>query len=351
MDDGDVVPGRPHPNGEVDRVHDARYDYYNLLFIKYMIEGDLIPRSHIAEFEVIFGKVKKRAIEMVQDADWIPAKTKSDLVEELTTKRIIFGLPDHLWDLDYIKESIVKVQKRFFELRKHSPILSEADPMNSFIKILGAAYNEVAFNASGTDLLGVRFYSQTGLNFTVKLDRWCVEPRYTHAFDNSTNLIYVCPQPLSFPVGHFHHLKHFLTDRIMIAILQTIVDKTERFFNPEAVGCHTRRADGENGQYADVDAQPVFRSWKHDLIVESSLWLVGDMLLKENSNVTRRVDVGDRTYEFTEAQNFLIGDTLGYCFPGIWDLINHQVSFGSKENFQRTFGCPGAKEEKCHLFY
>ncbi|KAK0420135.1 hypothetical protein QR680_014534 [Steinernema hermaphroditum] len=305
---------------KVNKIHDGRlYDYYNLLFIKYMIEGDLIPRSHVAEYEVIFGKVKKRAIEMVQNAEWIPAKTKSDLLEELTTKRIIFGLPDHLWDLDYIKESISKVQKRFFELRKDSPILSEADPMNSFIKILGATFNG----------------SQD--SFPVRLSDVCRHYNGTHAFGVSSNHIFMCPLIMYAPDEHFSLLKHEISYYMMSILLETVTNKTETLMNPEAIECHAKRVCGSK------------HNWKHDLIVESSRWLIGDMLLKENSNVTRRVDVGDQAYEFTEAQDYMIALELRCCEPGSW--ADHENAHGAMEIFQRIFGCPGRQESKCHIFY
>ncbi|KAK0421057.1 hypothetical protein QR680_015042 [Steinernema hermaphroditum] len=67
-----------------------------------MIEGTPTPECQVAEYEVILEKLKQQAREAIEKAD----ESKSILIKEFGTKRIILGVPDHPKKMDYTNESV-----------------------------------------------------------------------------------------------------------------------------------------------------------------------------------------------------------------------------------------------------
>ncbi|KAK0421056.1 hypothetical protein QR680_015042 [Steinernema hermaphroditum] len=65
-----------------------------------MIEGTPTPECQVAEYEVILEKLKQQAREAIEKAD----ESKSILIKEFGTKRIILGVPDHPKKMDYTNE-------------------------------------------------------------------------------------------------------------------------------------------------------------------------------------------------------------------------------------------------------
>uniref|UniRef100_A0A1I7ZY61 DUF885 family protein n=1 Tax=Steinernema glaseri TaxID=37863 RepID=A0A1I7ZY61_9BILA len=65
------------------------WDYYNLLYAKYILEGGLLPRNQKEDAKRLFTRVKHRVIKVLEKAGWIPSDLRSALVEEFKSKSIL----------------------------------------------------------------------------------------------------------------------------------------------------------------------------------------------------------------------------------------------------------------------
>ncbi|KAK0420134.1 hypothetical protein QR680_014533 [Steinernema hermaphroditum] len=90
------------------------------------------------------------------------------------------------------------------------------------------------------------------------------------------------------------------------------------------------------------------KNWREFMLAAESHRLVTQMLLDQNSPVTRRVDVGSTQYNFAEAQDFLVGFELQYCDD---DGFGRKNLYEGVEVFQKAFRCESTQtNENCGVF-
>uniref|UniRef100_A0A1I7YDG0 Uncharacterized protein n=1 Tax=Steinernema glaseri TaxID=37863 RepID=A0A1I7YDG0_9BILA len=299
-------------DGVSKRTKQPMWDYYNLLYAKYILEGGFLPRNQKKDVERLFTRVKHRVIKVVEKAGWIPSDLRSTLVEECKSKSITFGIPDHLDNLTLVSDAISQIQNRFFDLKDNAPTGTDGDQVEFYSKMLQLAYNAYAFNESGVDVLGVRFFTKE----------------------------YLSPEVLYTPNEHFHHLKNARGYYIAWTFMWIIMDRAGEHMDPAAIECYKRKASVSCLDYKD---------W---MLAYESFRLVSEMLLEERSpSKDRRVRIDGSECEFCEAQDFMITFQLQFCDDDEFSSADHNNTYGQYEVFQRAFGCSsGGIEDKCNVF-
>ncbi|KAK0420126.1 hypothetical protein QR680_014530 [Steinernema hermaphroditum] len=133
-------------------------DYLNLIYIKYIIENDLIKRSRVEELLQVFDEVKSKIIEVVQSFEWMSNGLKTELVEHVRRETVVIGLPESVQNLTLVRNVLSAVQRRFFEFNKYEPIsanCTEKCKLQRSSTLLSAAYKNVTVNDNGENIISL----------------------------------------------------------------------------------------------------------------------------------------------------------------------------------------------------
>ncbi|KAK0420124.1 hypothetical protein QR680_014529 [Steinernema hermaphroditum] len=127
--------------------------YLNLLYIKYIDEYDLNPKSVKDQYEQLFGDMKGEVIRVIQNNSWIPESTKTEYIKEVQMRKVFLGLPDHL-TMDFVVKVISNVHEMFFDRNDTMPIgCNPKCQIKYYVDILREATQNPTVNEDGVDAL------------------------------------------------------------------------------------------------------------------------------------------------------------------------------------------------------
>ncbi|KAK0420142.1 hypothetical protein QR680_014539 [Steinernema hermaphroditum] len=325
-------------------------DYYNLLFVKFILQENLISRAWKAELQQMFEKVKAKVTELVTAITWLPADTKTAIIEELRAKRVILGLPDHLEDLDFVEELIFKVHNNFGLLRRQALKNRSNLTLSDYEQMLHDAYDKIVVDDKGKDTVTVRFsspvpdlinsfFQQNSSVGVVNFAKDHILNEFTYVNENDNNVIYLSPNIIYFPDS----LPRVYKPHFAFVFAYLLLDRVATHYNFSEIGDPAVWECYENNSIEGLSVYSV-----------EAFRLIANMLTDTSKPLGTYEPFGIGSENFNQIQLFAAALESKWCSVD----INIPQSYAPTQQFQRSFGCRPEQKlfrkkedvEKCRLF-